>query len=80
MVDGQERGELLWAETAIGETLEFGCPCDRVTIPRRAMRVCSGDVATGGRWVDSDVTECQFDALTWDLCSAEVRAVVVTCC
>ena len=72
VVDGQERGEFQWTEVAIGERVAVDCLCSQVTISRQAYRVCGGDFITGGRWMDSDVTGCEFDALAWDLCSTVV--------
>ena len=56
-------------------TLE--CPCDQGDIPREAHRMCAGNFVTGGVWVDSDTSQCEFDDLTFDLCSAVVCGITV---
>ena len=70
-MDGQERGQLEWPESPIGMHLAVDCPCAQAAV-RQAIRVCGGDFASGGRWMESDVTPCQFDRTAWELCSTPV--------
>ena len=72
MVGGMRIDDLQWTEIAIGERAAVDCPCPQVTISRQAYRVCGGDFITGGRWNESEVTECEFDVLALELCSAVV--------
>ena len=73
VVDGIERGVLQWTAMAIGSNaVVLSCPCAQASLPRQASRVCAGDLVSGAHWSQSDTSQCQFDALTWDLCSAEV--------
>lgn len=77
LVDGQVRGELDWPELGIGWTTARSCPCSQVSIAREASRVCGGDFLTGGVWVNSDVSPCQFDPLAFQLCAATVSMIVM---
>ncbi len=76
VVDGQERGSLRWKEVNIGVVATYYCPCNRTTISRRATRVCTGDFTSGGRWMETDTSPCQFDELAWQLCN---NVIVCAC-
>ena len=76
--DRQERGLLQWPEVGIGAVARYNCPCNQVSIPRQASRVCMGDFINGGRWMNSDTTPCDFDPVAWEICDANVCALCVT--
>ena len=78
LVDGQERAELQWNEVAIAITAEVECPCSLVSVPRKASRTCGGDFVTGGVWMESDKSPCEFDSLALELCEATVSLPHVT--
>ncbi len=73
IVDNQERGLLLWEETNIGEIAMYECPCNQTSFGRRASRLCTGNFTTGGYWMESDTSPCEFDPLAWQLCDNNVR-------
>lgn len=72
IVDGQERGQLEWEDSAIGTTLVLDCPCPQAQVSSRATRVCAGEIGLAGQWMEADVTECQFSSLAWELCNSQV--------
>lgn len=72
VLDGQAQGELDWNEVGIALTAYADCPCSQASILRQASRVCGGDFITGGSWMDSDKSPCEFDALALELCAATV--------
>ena len=73
MVGGEERGQLVWPESPVGNISVLNCPCPQAAISRQATRVCSASSdGLGGVWLEANLTECQFSSLAWDLCNSEV--------
>ena len=72
VVDGVDRGELQWPDAAIGSRVILDCPCPQATTTRQASRVCAGDLSTGGRWMEANLTACYLQDLAWKLCYSKV--------
>lgn len=72
VVGNTVRGTIDWTDGLLGFTALSRCPCDLVPVPRHASRMCGGDFNTGGVWMPSDKSPCEFDDHSFALCGANV--------
>ena len=60
-----------WPETNLGFNVTLDCPCGDLSLGEgrpTASRRCNGNFTTGAQWDVPDNNQCDFDAMTRELC------------
>jgi hypothetical protein len=61
---------ITWPEVSIDVSVRLVCPCGNITtdIGFTATRRCTGNYTTAGQWGTANVSSCDFDVSTIELC------------
>ena len=64
-----------WPESDLSPApIEMPCSCGDLDtseiVSGRAVRLCAGSFATGAEWEEPDLSLCQFDDFTQEICDA----------